>query len=379
MSRESVTNINNHLADLWESTETALATYAAQRHIPLGGTFELTPRCNFSCKMCYVRLSKAVMDTIGRERTAKEWISLAREAISEGTLNLLITGGEPLLREDFGEIYEAVSKMGFIISINTNAALMNPELLKLFKHYPPTALNVTLYGASPETYGNICGNPEGFKQTLEGLEMLSEVSSVLEIRTTFIRDNKTELEAVRKIANRYTSRFAINTNVNKPVRGADTDVESCRLTPVEMFDLSDANKQYYRNVNGPREMAAEKNMDTDHPIDLKDYGYDLPPKIISCLAAKSMYWITWDGKMIPCGSFTSPYTQPFVEGFKNAWNRLPELFESVSLPKECTKCEYSDGRCSNCPAVLQAETGCLDKISGYICEIARERARRRQV
>ncbi len=375
MSTEIKRN-NNRLAQKWESSEITLAGYAAQRHIPLGGTFELTPRCNLSCKMCYIRLDKRQMEPIGRERTAAEWIGLAKEAIKAGTLNLLLTGGEPLLREDFAEIYTALTMMGFVITLNTNATLITPEILKLFKKYPPTATNVTLYGANPQTYESICGNPEAFQATIRGLEMLTEVATALEVRTTFIRDNMHELDALREIANRYTKRFGINVTVNKAVRGACSDVENCRLTPVQMFDLAEANAEYYRLLNSETESALERNMETDNHVQARVYGFNLPPKIITCLAAKSMYWITWDGKMLPCGSFVSPYTVPFEEGFQQAWDRLPALFEDLSLPEECRKCEYANGRCSNCPAILQTETGSLHRISPYICEVAKERSRR---
>lgn len=376
MNTEQKRKDNNQLAELWERTEMTLAGQAAQRHVPLGGVFELTPRCDLRCKMCYIRLDKSQMDLIGRELTAKEWIALAEEAAGEGTLNILITGGEPLIRDDFEEIYTAMSNLGFVITLNTNATLMTPKLLKLFQKYPPTATNVTLYGASSETYEWICGNPDGFNQTLHGLDMLSEVPTVLEIRTTFIKDNMYELDELRKIANRYTRKYAINVVVNKPIRGAGSDVENCRLTPAQMYDISEANAKYYENLNIQTEAALEKSMETDYYPKAKDYGFDLPPEIITCLAAKSMYLITWDGKMLPCGSFSCPYTLPLKEGFKPAWDRLPTLFENVSLPLECTKCEYADGRCSNCPAILQMESGSFDKKSDYICEIAKERALR---
>lgn len=369
---------NNELARKWRSSEITLAAYAAQRHVPLGGTFELTPRCSLRCKMCYVRLDRTQMEQIGRELTAREWIALAGEAADAGTLNLLITGGEPLIRADFEEIYTALSQMGFIITLNTNATLMTPELLSLFKHYPPTATNVTLYGASPQTYEIVCGSRDGFDKTIRGLEMLAQISTVLEIRTTFIQDNAREIDALRAIANRYTRRFAINTMVNKPVRGAVSAAEICRLTPSQIFDISEANAVYYQDLNSQTEEALEFNIEKDNYAGIKYNGFDLPPQILTCLAAKSMYWITWDGKMLPCGSFSTPYTLPLVEGFGTAWDRLPSLFENISLPRECRTCAYAGGGCSNCPAILQSESGSFDKTSPYICEVARERARRHE-
>ena len=63
--------------------------------IPISGTFELTPRCNFNCKMCYVHLQPEEIPQNGVELTAKEWLRIAKEAKAAGTTWLCITGGEP--------------------------------------------------------------------------------------------------------------------------------------------------------------------------------------------------------------------------------------------------------------------------------------------
>ncbi len=162
------TRENNLKALSWDEESETLAAYAAQRHIPLSGTFELTARCNLKCKMCYVRLDKSKIESLGRELTAKEWISLGEDAARAGTLKLLLTGGEPLLRPDFPEIYTALNQMGFIISLYTNSTLMTPELYNLFQKLPPTLTSITLYGACPETYEKICGSAEGFHKTIAG-------------------------------------------------------------------------------------------------------------------------------------------------------------------------------------------------------------------
>ena len=74
---------------------------AAKLGIPLSGTFELTPCCNMSCKMCYVRMTKQQQEAIAPLRSACEWLELGRQAKEGGLLYLLLTGGEPFLRPDF--------------------------------------------------------------------------------------------------------------------------------------------------------------------------------------------------------------------------------------------------------------------------------------
>ena len=94
---------------------------ASQNRIPLGGTFELSPVCNFSCRMCYVRKTRKELDKEGKkERTAEEWIELGRKCRDAGMLYLLLTGGEPFLYPDFNYLYEILQDMGLVLSINTN-------------------------------------------------------------------------------------------------------------------------------------------------------------------------------------------------------------------------------------------------------------------
>ena len=93
---------------------------AAINHIPVSGTFELTPRCNLSCEMCYIRMSAAEEATIGQELTADEWLSLGKQAVDAGMVYLLLTGGEPLQRPDFSEIYSGLAEMEILLTLNTN-------------------------------------------------------------------------------------------------------------------------------------------------------------------------------------------------------------------------------------------------------------------
>lgn len=368
---------NNKTAGAWDAEESTFAAYAAHHHVPLGGTFELTARCSLKCKMCYVRLDPAQVKALGRELTAAEWIGLGKDAERAGMVNLLLTGGEPLLRQDFTEIYSALCQMGFIITLNTNATLMSKEYLRLFSKYPPTAVAVTLYGAEPETYHKICGDPDGFDKTIRGLEMFADLPVSLEVRTTFVQDNMHELDAIRSIANRYTKRYAINVMVNKAVRGATAKVESCRMTPVQAMEVAMANKRYYEELNRSDEQAidtpVEERMNQAEEEKKRDIGVQLPPVVLNCLATKASCWIAWDGKMLPCGNFATTYTLPLEEGFGVAWERLPRLFETVQQPVKCRSCDLNDA-CPNCPANLQAETGSLEQVAPYLCEFAKVRA-----
>jgi hypothetical protein len=112
------------------------------RGTPVSGTFELTARCNLSCKMCYIHAQADDMEKRSHELSAQKWLQLGRQAVDMGMIYLLLTGGEPMLRADFAEIYEGMAKMGVILSVNTNGTYLTQDLLDLFVKYPPEKINI---------------------------------------------------------------------------------------------------------------------------------------------------------------------------------------------------------------------------------------------
>lgn len=374
---------NNVLAREWELASHNRTLKAALKHIPLSAMFELTPLCNLKCKMCYIRMSREERDRLGRELTTEEWLRLAKETLSAGTLNILLTGGEPLLRPDFRELYTELAHMGFMLSLNTNATMITPDIADLFSRYPPGGgIAVTLYGASPETYQEVCGSADGFHKTLEGLEILSSLPIDISVRSTFVRANIREYPLMRQIADRYTGSYGINPFVTKPVRGVVRDIEDIRMTAEQAFMVDDEHTDYYRNASqdapekgktapvrrSKEELIGEERMNTAR--EMVEVMNKIPPALLHCGAAKTQYAISWDGKMLPCLNFDTPCTLPLEIGVQSAWDRLLE--ESVKIPPcpECQDCEDAD-YCMNCPGYLQTETGSFEKAAPYLCSLAK--------
>ena len=157
---------------------------AAARRIPLHAAFELTPVCNMACRMCYVRMDRKTQESIAPLRTAKEWLALAEEAREHGLLYILLTGGEPFTHPEFREILAGLHRMGFIVSINTNGTLIDERTVEWLKETPPSRFNITLYGASDETYGRLCFKPDGFTRVTHGIQLLKEAGMVVKINVS---------------------------------------------------------------------------------------------------------------------------------------------------------------------------------------------------
>ena len=185
-------------------TEPYISTYLHSKGrklgLPISGTFELTSRCNFNCPMCYVHMTNDQIRESGkRELTAKEWLDIAKEAKDRGMIFVLLTGGEPLVREDFFEIYQGMKSMGLYISINTNASLLKGEVLERFIVDPPYRFNISLYGGSDETYQRMCGLPR-YSEVIENIRKLKETGIDVSLNLSITPYNCEDMEKIYKDA-----------------------------------------------------------------------------------------------------------------------------------------------------------------------------------
>ena len=203
------------------SIEPRLSSYlhakACRAGMPLSGTFELTARCNFNCRMCYVHLTPEEQRRRGRELTADEWLTIAETARSRGMLFLLLTGGEPLIRPDFRYILTELKKMGLMVSVNSNASLIDEDWLDFFRREPPFRFNITLYGAGDESYEALCGRP-AFTRVSENIRALRELGIGVKLNSSMTPWNVCDMAKIYKIAEELGTPMQLATYMFPPVR-----------------------------------------------------------------------------------------------------------------------------------------------------------------
>ena len=197
--------------------------------IPISGTFELTPRCNFNCKMCYVHLKTEDIPRYGQEVSAKEWLRVAEEACDAGTTWVCVTGGEPLMHPEFEEIWTGLAQMGFFLTLQTNASLITGKMVELLERYPPRQAKVTLYGTTDEVYEAVCEVKDGFTRVNDGIHTLMSLGIPVELVSTIIQLNDCDVENMALYAARHGLRWLPTGSVKPSLRGAQTDAEAVRL------------------------------------------------------------------------------------------------------------------------------------------------------
>lgn len=344
------------------STEPVWSSYihakGAALGLPIAGNFELTAKCNFGCKMCYVHTRDK-----SEELTAEQWINLGEQATEKGMIFLLLTGGEPFLREDFLEIYAALKKLGLLISINTNGSLINDEIFEFLVKNPPIRMNISLYGCSNETYMKLCGKPV-FDKVIHNIMRLHEAGISIRINSSIVPDNVNDIQKLYQIAECLGIPIKATTYMFPPVRinGGKYGEALHRFSAQEAGQYMLMCQEQYMTPYKLAENYKEK------IFKIKD-NY-IEGENMYCRAGKSAFWITWDGRMLPCGMFHIKGFPVEKNGFEYAWYLVREFTKKIKLPSECRGCLYKK-KCAACAAACLAETGRTDIKPEYICEMTK--------
>lgn len=349
--------------------------------LPVSGMFELTSRCNLKCKMCYVCNMGDYSSLMKRELTAKEWIRIGEEARDAGLLMLTLTGGEIFIRNDFFEIYEAYKQMGLVITLFTNSTLLDEDKINRLAKNPPLKISITVYGASPDTYGKVTGHAEAYQKTIDNIKALISAGIKVHLKTTVIKHNKDDFQKLAEFADSLGLNMGLVNYVSPRRDGNDTDPLANRLSPIElvMYEKNADNciaaigkakkSKEPASVILVNDVMAEDELEAIHKA---MEASNAKKTAFKCTAGKCAFWLSWEGKMYTCGLLSEPYTEPLKLGFTRAWEELKELCYKIPSCSECESCSYYS-KCMVCPARLKTETGRFDRHASYLCEYTRAR------
>lgn len=314
---------------------------------PIQATFELTPRCGFNCRMCYVHLLPGQIPHVGdgRELTGDEWLELGRQAAEMGVLSLCITGGDPVCHPEFEKIWVGLSQMGFQMTLQTNASQLTEEILDMLDEYPPETVKITLYGSNDEIYKEVCRIEQGFSKTDAGIQALKERGHKIQLVTTFIRQNRDDAQCIAEYAKENQLPWYYSASCYPSLRGAESEADSCAI---EMWD----------------EQGAEETSELWNKK-LPPMKDDIPAKM--CSSYRTAFSICWDGNMRFCLFLNEPNIQTVGRNLEDCWKELLDYWESLRWPDECYVCEYKK-QCKRCLAHLACFSGGLNKLDKNYCE-----------
>ena len=339
----------------------ALRRRAADQGLPLHGTLELTQRCNFRCVHCYVLPGAKPPST---ELSAGDWLALAQEAADAGCFSVLLTGGEPLLRNDFTEIYLGIRRMGIHVMLFTNASRVDEQIIETLRQAPPRLIEVTVYGASPETYRRVTGRSEGHAEAMRGISLLREAGLPVRLKTVLMQPNADDFGVMRRLAAEGELPMRYDAVLQPRFRG-DKEIERLRLPPEEVVALE---SRVIPEL--PGQWRAQRNR-------RKAFVPEERPMLYSCAAGVLSFYVTADGRVQPCVSAAR-------HGVRYERGKLLEAFRSArhSARSQVAPAAYACATCGDrvfcgsCPPLADLECGDEVGVCAYACTLAHERGKR---
>ena len=341
---------------------------AIQRRRPLSCIFELTYRCNFRCRMCYVRMTDTQAAAYGRLRTVDEWLDMARQIHDAGVLYLTLTGGECTLYPGFGILYEQVAKMGFRLSVMSNAGAYTDSVRKLFQKYPPHTAAITLYGGSNETYEAVTGDPEGYDKVVGNIRFLQSIGVRVALNYTMVRQNVSDYPKVAELSVGLGIPFTLTTDITGHQRDVTfSDALGSRLSPAQRACIACHTPD---EVAQALENAKELEKELEHFELPKAPDHPIPEQADACIGASVGCAILWNGDMQSCISMNGfKPVKPFETGFEAAWAQMKTQQDEVfRLPAACQVCELAPDCMHNCSARRYEGTGSPYEPDPYTCQ-----------
>ena len=310
--------------------------------VPYSGSFELTPLCNLDCKMCYVHLQ----DPSVRHRmlSGEQWLSLIQQAIDEGMMEAMLTGGEAMTHPAFWDIYMYLLNHGITTFVNTNGLLLNEEAIKRFQAYRPFQIFISLYGCNSESYVAVTG-VDAYEQVVRNIQMAIDAGLHIQINITPSRYMSPWTERVMTLAKSFGVSVLVNDGLIEARDDTGRKKADFDIPLDEELRIQEKRKALFSSGYSDRQSCYfMKNRNRPHVSD----------KGLYCSAGRSGFAVNWDGAMKPCLNFPRDVVcaHPLCDGFRQAWSEVNEGVKNYEVPQACHSCELKD-ECYYCPKCHQ--------------------------
>ena len=339
------------------------------RRAPIAFDLEITARCNNDCRHCYINLPADDVEARARELTFAEIERIAREAVSLGAMWCLMTGGEPLLRDDFFDLYMMLKRLGLLVSVFTNACLVTPEHVELFRRYPPRDIEVTVYGASETVYEQVTRRSGSFKTFVRGLDLLLSSGVKVRLKAMALRSNVHELAEIARFCRARTKDYyrfdpLLHLRFDSDL-ARNAEIRAERLSPDEIVATERADEERFTSMQkGCNELITPQ------------LAHASCNHLFHCGAGESSFTVSYDGRFRLCSSLWHPDTLydlrrgTLEEALTKHVPRIRDLRSGrQEFLKRCRACPIVN-LCLGCPAHSHLETGEMDSVVDYFCRVA---------
>ena len=334
-----------------------LSARIAGQRIPFSGSLALTHRCNLSCVHCYAREGSGKS---GRpaELSTEQWLRILAEIKEAGCLFLLLTGGEPLLREDFPRLYSFARRNGFLVTVFTNGTRVDQGIVDLFRELPPRLVEVSLYGAGAETHDRVTGVRGSFANAMRGIEALRGAGVTVRLKSVLMTLNEREFPAIGELAREMGLKFRFDPAIFPRLEG-DKEPLNLRVAAEKAVELE----------------LADADALQEWRVFYEAFGRQPQGEsLYECGTGVNTFHVDPQGRLFPCLMARNVSHGLAGGSFLDSWQEgFPSLRQaSLDANSPCRGCRERL-LCGYCPGFFEMENGTEREPSPYMCAIGRSR------
>jgi radical SAM protein with 4Fe4S-binding SPASM domain len=367
--------------------------------------WEVTKGCNLRCIHCRATATELMSPA---DLPTKQALNIISQIADFGSPILVLSGGEPLYRQDIFQLAEYATSRGLRTALATNGTLVTKDIAEKVKKAGIKRVSISLDGSDAITHDTFRGIPGAFEAAVYGMRNLQELGVSVQINTTIARHNAHQLPDVLDLARRLGA-DALHTFLLVPV-GCGVDIAAEQMVAPEEYERM-LNWFYDQSLTGDIELKAtcaphyfrvlrqrraadriagretappvashphqigptDMTMPGSTGISLKPNGGspvghsghpsghpgDMNAMTKGCLAGTGVCFISHEGEVFPCGYLPAIAGDLRKQSFAEIWNDsavFGQLRDDDNLKGKCGCCEFRHV-CMGCRARAYAATG----------------------
>ena len=357
--------------------EKTVGVMAGGDHIPHVVAWNLTRRCNLECAHCYISAGPSEsaddeLSTVECQRIIEEILSLNASPM------FILSGGEPLLRQDLDAIAYYATRRGATVVVGTNGTLLSDERIVRLQDAGVTGVAVSVDSLVDRHHDNFRHGAGARAATVEALDRLRTRRLDFIIQTTAHRGNRDEIAemvdwAAEQGAVSFNLYFLVATGRGARLTDLTPDEYESLLSELVDHQRRHRGRMLVRAKCAPHFMRHVHQRDPDSPI--LNYSTRCPCGVQYCR-------ITPDGKLTPCPYLPAHAGDLRQQSFADIWRDSPLLrdLRTKALGGKCGQCEYR-ALCGGCRArafalegdVMAADPSCVYEPDGLTALVASAR------
>jgi len=323
--------------------------------------WETTRNCNLSCVHCR---AAATNGPYAGELDTGQAFRLLDQIAEVGRPIIILTGGEPLLREDIFDIARYGDDLGLRMVMAPNGTLITPDVASKMAASGIRRISASIDGATKEFHDKFRGVDGAFDAAIRGIEYVKAAGIEFQINTTITKTNLDQIPRILELAEELGAVahhifLLVPTGRGKYIVDQAIDADSYESTLNWFYDQREKTSLQLKATCAPHyyRILRQRARNEGKTISFESHGLDAVTR--GCLAGTGFCFISHTGIVQPCGYTDVECGDITRDTFGNVWRNSPvflKLRNFKQLEGKCGRCEYR-AVCGGCRARAYEASG----------------------